>query len=305
MSTAERILLEEPLDLDATLGCGQAFRWEKAGDWWLGTVGERALRLRQDGRLLVLHGADEAYLRHYLALDLDLDAILSRIDHDPVVQAAIEACYGLRIVRQPLFECLLSYLCATNTNIPAVRRRVAGLSARFGARVISGSPSTHAFPAPMALARATDEELRSCGLGYRAGYARRAVAALLDEPAWETRLRSLPHEEARRALMALPGIGPKAADCIALFALEDHGAFPVDVWIRRIVVRHYLPELESGPMTPALYETLRVFGRERFGSSAGYAQEYLYGARLRLCPDRTPGPGLRSSVVSEHTRSKS
>ena len=283
----ERILLErdEPLDLDATLGCGQAFRWLKLSGWWEGVVGGRAIRLRLEGRMLECRGADREFVRQYLALDHDLEAILSSIDRDAVVHAAIEVSYGLRILRQPLFECLISYLCATNTNIPAVRHRVAELSARFGERAACSDPGAYAFPSPAALAAATDEDFRACRLGYRSGFAERVVAALREDPSWEDHLRPLSYEEARVALTALPGIGPKAADCIALFGLGHLEAFPVDLWIRRIMSRHYFDGSEQKALTPAEYERVRRMGISHFGPFAGYAQEYLYAARRSLSPD--------------------
>ncbi len=102
------------------------------GGRWEGVVDGRCIRLRQHGRLLHFSGADEAFVRHYLALDLDLDRLLAAIDRDPVIGAAIESCRGLRVLRQPLFECLLSFLCATNTNIPAVRSRVEAIAGAWG-----------------------------------------------------------------------------------------------------------------------------------------------------------------------------
>ena len=284
----ETILLEvdEPLDLDATLGCGQAFRWIKRAGWWEGVVERHAIRLRQNGRRLEFRGADASFIRQYLSLDLDLEAVISSIDRDPVIHAAIEEVYGLRILRQPLFECLISYLCATNTNIRAVQARVEAIASHYGERIIEGSKNCHAFPAPLALSGATDEGLRACRLGYRAAFAARTLSIFTADPGWLSRLSAQPYEEARGELMALPGIGPKVADCICLFALEQYESFPVDVWVRRIVGLHYPPGIEEGPAGPMVYEELRAFGRGRFGRFAGYAQEYLYGARHRLCPKR-------------------
>ncbi len=282
----ETILLEvdEPLDLDATLGCGQAFRWVRRDGWWEGVVGRQAIRLRQDGRRLEVRGADESFVRHYLSLDLDLEAVISSIDRDPVVHAAIEEVYGLRILRQPLFECLISYLCATNTNIQAVQRRVEAIARHYGERIESDGGQSHAFPDLSSLSHVTDEGLRACRLGYRAAFATRTLSTIIAEPDWFLRLSILPHDEARGELMTLSGIGPKAADCICLFALEQYEAFPVDVWVRRIVCRHYLPALETRSDSPAHYEEFRSFGKGHFGRFAGYAQEYLFGARHRLCP---------------------
>lgn len=284
MSETIRLEVDEPLDLDATLGCGQAFRWIKRAGWWEGVVDRHAIRLRQDGRRLEFRGADESFIRQYLSLDFDLEAVISSIDRDPVIHAAIEECHGLRILRQPLFECLISYLCATNTNIRAVQARVEAIASHYGERIIEGSENCNAFPAPSALLGVTDEGLRACRLGYRAAFAERTLSMIAGDPGWLSRISAMHYEESRKELMSLPGIGPKAADCICLFSLEHHEAFPVDVWVRRIVGRHYIPGLEERPASLTAYEELRSFGRNQFGRFAGYAQEYLYGARRRLCP---------------------
>jgi N-glycosylase/DNA lyase len=279
-----RLAESEPLDLDATLGCGQAFRWERRSGWWNGVVGERALGLRLVGRTLQVRGADEAFVRDYLALDHDLDSILSSIGQDDALRAAVDLSYGLRIVRQPVFECLISFLCATNTNISAVRHRVGALADRFGRRLDrAGVPGAHAFPTAAELGAATTDDLRACRLGYRAEFAGRTIAEVCGSPDWEEALRVQPYEEARATLMALDGIGPKAADCIALYGLGHLEAFPVDVWVRRILARHYLRGLDDGPLSPRGYEGVWAFGRARFGTYAGYAQVYLFGARDLLC----------------------
>ena len=188
------------------------------------------------------------------------------------------------MVRQPLFECLLSYLCATNTNIPAVRHRVEALASRYG-EPVADDGDRRGFPSPQALGNVTEADLRACRLGYRARYAQSTVATVRADAAWEAEILRLTHDEARDRLTALPGIGPKAADCVLLYALDHLDAFPIDVWIRRILARHYRPELGDGPLSPSLYEAARAFGRDRFGPHAGYAQVYLFGARDLLCRD--------------------
>lgn len=281
MTEIIRLAESEPLNLDATLGCGQAFRWRHDGSGWTGVVEGRCIFLRRRGRLLDYRGVDESFVRHYLALDLDLDRLLAAIDRDPVIGAAIDCCRGLRVLRQPLFECMLSYLCATNTNIPAVRARVEAIAATWGAPA-AGDQDSRAFPSPTMLRDASENDFRACRLGYRAPFARAAVKTVCEAPSWETEIRSASHDGARAGLMAIPGIGPKAADCILLYALGHLDAFPVDVWIRRILARHYLHELGEGPITPATYEVARAYGRGSFGQHAGYAQLYLFGARHLL-----------------------
>lgn len=187
------------------------------------------------------------------------------------------------MLRQPLFECLLSFLCATNTNIPAVQSRVEAIAGAWGEPVAGGG--IRAFPTATALRSATENDFRACHLGYRAPFACSTVATICGDPRWQAEVSAAPHDEARAMLMDLSGIGPKAADCILLYALGHLDAFPVDVWIRRILARHYLPELGDGPLSPSLYEMARGFGRDRFGVHAGYAQLYLFGARDLLCKD--------------------
>jgi len=284
MTETIRLAESEPLDLDATLGCGQAFRWRRDGGRWEGVVDGRCIRLRRHGHLLYYSGADEAFVRHYLALDLDLDRLLATIDRDPVIGAAIDSCRGLRVLRQPLFECLLSFLCATNTNIPAVRSRVEAIADAWG-EPATGGGRFRAFPTSTVLRHATEDDFRTCRLGYRAPYACSAIGAVCGDPSWEAEVSAAPHDEARARLRALPGIGPKAADCVLLYGLGHLDAFPVDVWIRRILARHYRPELGDGPLSTSLYEAIRYFGRGRFGPHAGYAQVYLFGARDLLCRD--------------------
>ncbi|MDK2990431.1 MAG: N-glycosylase/DNA lyase, partial [Methanoculleus sp.] len=150
---------DQPFDLDRTLSCGQAFRWEKAEGGWQGVADGRAVRIRQDENRLTFEGVDEGFVRGYFRLDQDLPAILSSIDRDPAIGAAIRECRGLRLVRQQPWECLASYLCATNTNIPAVKRRVALMAERYGRPVDGPFGRTYAFPEPEALAAVSCADL--------------------------------------------------------------------------------------------------------------------------------------------------
>ena len=125
--------VDMPFSLDQTLGCGQVFRWERMADgWWFGVVSGRVIKIRQDGSTLTFKGADTAFIRHYFSLDLDLNKVIKKIDHDPFIHAAISRCSGLRLVRQPPWECLISYICSTNSNIPTIRRRISSLAEQFG-----------------------------------------------------------------------------------------------------------------------------------------------------------------------------
>ncbi|MDD1689536.1 MAG: 8-oxoguanine DNA glycosylase [Methanoregula sp.] len=272
---------DQPFSLDQTLGCGQVFRWDRDpdGTWW-GVVGSHGIRIRQDNRKLTFEGASVQFIVEYFSLDVDLEPVISSIDCDPFIHAAIKKCQGLRLIRQPKWECLVSYTIATNSNIPTIRRRIAAVSEKFGQKIAFKGKTFYAFPDPGSISCEEQGALSCCKLGYREPYVFRTACAIPDRKIWEDSMSALPYEEARRELMGLPGIGPKVADCILLFAFQKYEAFPVDVWIRRIMQQHYLPGLGTGsPLTGRQYDTIRCFAREHFGEFCGYAQEYLYAAR--------------------------
>jgi len=272
----------EPFSLDQTLGCGQVFRWDRSADGtWTGVVEGRVIRCRQNGRTLSFTGADKAFIRHYFSLDLDLVAILESVDRDPFIHEAIGQCHGLRLVRQPPWECLCSYICATNTNIPAVRRRVATLAEQFGDAIGAGKNTFYSFPHPSRIScTGTVSSLTGCRLGYRQPYVFTSACDAAAQGDWAETIAALPYEDARRQLTKFSGIGPKAADCVLLFAFQKFEAFPVDVWIRRIMREHYLPALpQDTSLTAREYDAIRTFARNHFGPYCGIAQEYIYAAR--------------------------
>jgi N-glycosylase/DNA lyase len=271
----------EPFHLDATLACGQVFRWDHTDDgWWYGVVGDRVIKIRQDGQKITYAGAPASFIRHYFSLDMDLGGVLASIDRDPFIRESIRKNRGLRLVRQPPWECTISYICSTNSNIPTIRRRIASIAEKFGSPVEFEGKTYYSFPGPEPISCGGHEGLTECRLGYRHPYVFGTSCTVTDEKEWEEKIRGLPYDEARKELMKLHGVGPKAADCILLFAFQKYEAFPVDVWIRRIMQQHYLPDLATGaPLTNREYDTIRRFAWEQFGQYCGYAQEYLYAAR--------------------------
>jgi len=271
----------QPFSLDQTLGCGQVFRWERTEDgWWYGVVKDKIIKIRQDGTSLDFEGADAAFIHYYFSLDLDIKQVIKKIDQDPFIHNAISRCTGLRLVRQPPWECLVSYICSTNSNIPTIRRRIASLAEQFGNPIEFKGKTYYTFPGPASITCEGNEGLAICRLGYRQPYVFGTSCTVTDEKQWEDTIRSLQYEDARKEMMKLHGVGPKAADCILLFAFQKYEAFPVDVWIRRIMQQNYITSLhlEAG-LTNRDYDTIRRFAREHFGEYCGYAQEYLYAAR--------------------------
>ncbi len=269
---------DQPFDLDLTLSCGQVFRWERdARGVWSGVVGDSLIRICQQGQSLTFEGADRKFIQTYFQLEEDLPAILGSIDRDPLVHSAICRCRGLRIVRQPGWECLASYIIATFANIPGIKRRISHLCRCFGNPFFGSGGECYTFPSPVTIAFREPCRIAECRLGYRAPYLKETARLLAGDPGWEERLRELPYDAARRDLLRLKGVGKKVADCVLLFAFGKYEAFPVDVWIQRILATRY-----PGGESLRTYDQCSRFGRSHFGEYAGYAQEYLFCDRAIL-----------------------
>ncbi len=291
-------LADEPFDLEYTLESGQVFRWENTGEWWVGHVGGGILRLKQQGNSLECVSSSEtldtAFARNYFRLEENLKEILPSIRKDEVITNAIQRFYGLRLLRQERWECLISFLLATNSNIPRIRRMITNVCNRFGGGLSYGGAEYRTFPTPEALAEATVTELVECGLGYRAEFVKRVARAVNDGKLELSELAILDYEQARELMLKellggklLPGVGPKVADCVLLFSCDKDEAFPIDVWIGRALARYY-PNLvrskdrkkilskATRSLSGKLYDSVSASARSYFGRHAGYAQQYLY-----------------------------
>jgi N-glycosylase/DNA lyase len=280
-----RLSPSRPFDLGLTLCCGQAFRWQKQSDWWYGVVRGNVLKVRQTGRELEFENVDEDLLVDYFGLEDDLPRIFSEIRKDKHIGAAIDHCKGLRLLRQEPWECLISYICATYKNIASIKRMLLALSSKFGEETRFEGRSYYKFPGPEKLASASLKALVECELGYRAKYVSETAKMVCDDVSVLQNLRHIAYDEAKKILLSFPGVGQKVADCVLLFSLQKPEAFPVDVWIRRVIIRHYARHFpkklihkisEDESLSESEYKSLNLFGRRYFGKYAGYAQEYLY-----------------------------
>jgi N-glycosylase/DNA lyase len=274
-----------PFNLDVTLCCGQVFRWEKKGDWWYGVAGDRAFKIRQVDAELEFANADEKFVESYFGLDDDLQKIRDDLGKDEHIRKALQQFWGLRIIRQDPWECLVSYICATYKSITAIKHMLLELSEKFGRKISLDNHDFYTFPKPEKLAKTTESDLMDCGLGYRAKYVFETSRRIIESNFSLQSLRKMPYQQAKKQLVKFPGVGLKVADCVLLFSLGKREAFPVDVWVKRVILRHYkkhfpdelIEKISSHPsLSNAEYERLNEFGRTYFGKYAGYAQEYLY-----------------------------
>jgi N-glycosylase/DNA lyase len=258
-------------DLEKTLDCGQVFHWEKSGAGFVGAIGNKAAYVEQRGDQLYFAGITAKAIADYFALDHPLANICRSFPRDPVMTAARDFCQGLRIIRQPRWECLATFICSSMKQVAHIRLISLALRKRFGTERMIYVNHVYDFPSAERLGRSSERELRECAVGYRAknllATARLVARGKADLEGWS----ESPDEELRRRLCELPGVGAKVANCVMLFAYERLRAFPIDVWIERVLRQHYFPRKRK-----VTAQQLREFCDGYFGEHGGYAQQYLF-----------------------------
>jgi N-glycosylase/DNA lyase len=301
------ILTEIPasdFDLPMTLDSGQVFHWEKLGQGFAGTIGDCAVYIEQRGNVLTgwntggrLDGFKPSSLRrlvmNYLALDHPLADICASFPNDPIMNAARQFCRGLRIIRQPKWECLATFICSSMKQVAHIRQISLALRRRFGSQRTFGDHPVYTFPPAQRIARASENDLRECALGYRAknllATARLVSSGKANLEAWA----ALSDADLRKELCALPGVGAKVANCVMLFAYERLRAFPIDVWIERTLKQQYFPRNKKVTTL-----RLREFSDAYFGEHSGYAQQYLFH-HARMASRKTSRRASRSADLAK------
>ena len=273
---------------DHTFECGQCFRWRRENDGsYSGVVSGAFANLsyapyagkKDRGAITIRSGlfADsparrEAFWRNYLDLDRDYRAVKQMLAaKDEVMARAIEAGGGIRVLNQEKWETLISFIISQNNNIPRITGCIENLCRRFGSPVGRfGGREYFAFPAISDLASLKAEDLAAVRLGYRAKYIVDTAAAVsLDGGAKLESGDSLPVEEIESYLLSLPGVGPKVAGCVLLFAMKKTEVFPVDVWVKRVMSRFY-------GMDENNLSAIKSYAAQNFGNCGGLAQQYLF-----------------------------
>ena len=251
-------------NLAATLESGQVFGFTSDSDGaYEGVLLGHLVKLKQqNGVLNVQNGKSslsESIVRHYFDLDHDLKEIYSILRADEALNQSFEAFKGLRLIRQDSWEALACFIISSNNNVKRIQGIYRGLVRYFGK-----------FPAPMQIARSHENVLRELGLGYRAPFLWATAKFLSSNPDYLDTIRVAEYQEARERVMSFPGIGPKVADCALLYGFHKLEAFPVDVWIARIVRRLYFKNRKVSE------EKIRNFGMKKWGMNAGYVQQHLF-----------------------------
>lgn len=245
---------------------GQCFRWNKIDDMhYRGIVGNNVCNVKQVNDEITFSGmSDEEFIK-YFDLTRDYDKIKEFYNNDSILKEAIKFGDGIRILNQDKFEILISFIISANNNIPRIKKSVEAISKKYGKNIYG---EYYSFPTVEELKNATEEELKACGVGFRAKYIVNTCKSVLEGFDLEE-VSKLPLNECKKKLMSLMGVGPKVADCIMLFSMGKMDAFPVDVWVKKIMESLYLKEEKS-------LKEIEKYSKEKFGKYAGIAQQYLF-----------------------------
>lgn len=262
-------------NIEQILECGQCFHFVKLKDMEYVTVAyDKALHIKQESDTVILYDTDmndyNSVWKKYFDMDTDYGKIKKYLKENcKELTDAIREKSGIRILRQDFTETLLSFIISQNKQIPHIKQIVAGISKEYGrlAGVVEGQ-EFYSFPKLEELLRITEDDFRSLKTGFRAPYLCDAISHLKEWGEMES-FADLSYEEAKNKLMTIKGVGDKVANCVLLFGLGYTSAFPVDVWIKRIMESIYFKEDTSK-------DKIMDYAKERFGEYGGYAQQYLF-----------------------------
>ncbi len=260
IDTGSGILLadEEYFDPFISFECGQCFRFEKISEseYVFCALGKRiGVKAAEGGYLFTGVTADEFKngLVGYFDLERDYGAIIKALSADENIARAVKYCSGIRIFRQDPWEALASFIISQNNNIPRIKKIINALC-------VTLCGDERIFPAPELLLEAGSEGLAPIRAGFRVKYLLDAAEKTVSGEIYPEHIRTLPYEEALAALKSIKGVGDKVANCVLLFGYGFTEAFPVDVWVKKVIGEYY-----GDDFTP-----------KRFGKYAGFAQQYLF-----------------------------
>lgn len=269
---SELVSIKVPhFNLALTIESGQVFHWLPEGTGWVGSIGKLPVYIEQrEGTLWVTKGT-QAHVAEYFSLGHPLPEIYKTFPKDPAMTAALDFCAGITVMQQPFWECIATFITSSMKQVPHIRQMSLALRKNFGSPISASGFELYAYPTPEQLSTATEGDLRACKLGFRAknllGAARMVASGEVDL----RRIREMEDEAALLELCRLSGVGEKVANCVLLFAYARYKAFPIDVWIERV-----LREIYFRGKRKVTGKRMKRFTQEYFGPYGGYAQQYLF-----------------------------
>lgn len=272
-------------DLAQTLECGQCFHFVKLDEEdYVLTAKGYVLHVSQEADTVTFYDTDkDEYVnvwKDYFDMDRDYSAIKKKLlEKDDKLKDAIESMWGVRILNQDFFETLISFIISQNKQIPHIKKIVADISAKFGTyKGTYGGADMYTFPTLEQLANASEEDFKELKTGFRAPYIMDAIRRNMAGQFDINELKSKDYDSCIKELMTIKGVGEKVANCVSLFGLGKKEAFPVDVWIKRIMETMYFDGVDTSK------DKIAAFAKEQFGELGGFAQQYLfyYGKSIKM-----------------------
>ena len=262
------------IDIDNSINSGQVFLWEKCGSDWYGINGQDILKINKNAVIKSIQNSKTDFFRK----NDNMQEIIKSISKDKTVKKAIKQYEGLRIFKQDPFQCMISFIISSNSNIQKIKNSLEKITKKFGVKVEIQNKEFFLFPKPEKLANASIEEIKKCGVGYRAPFIKKSAEMVFSKKIDFKYLEKLDYKEAKKNICLIPGVGNKVADCILLFSLNKLEAFPLDTWMIKILEKYYSNEfkIETKTITQKQYEILHEKIVNYFGPYCGYAQQFLF-----------------------------
>ncbi len=269
-----KVILKDMLDFNPEhiFECGQAFRWKKEEDDSYTTIAYgKVVNVEKIGEDIILNGTNLEDFQNiwfdYFDLGRDYGAIKAELSKDPILEEAIAFGDGIRVLNQDPFEMIISFIISANNGIPRIKNSIELLSKQYGENIID---DYYSFPTAEVLSQADPLDIREiCRVGFRDVRIVQTSGLIHNGTIKYEDIFSGTRDEGKELLMTLPGVGPKVSDCILLFAFNKDEAFPVDVWVKRVMEHFYLKEDTN-------VKLIGAHGARVFGSLAGFAQQYLF-----------------------------
>ena len=261
--------------------CGQCFRWDEEKDGsYTGIVKENVINVKKVDNTVTFssYGADnlEELVIYYFDLNRDYEEIKNKLANiDEYLENSIKYGNGIRILNQDLWETMISFIISANNNIPRIKGIINRISKKYGNKIEWNGNEYYTFPTVENLSKASVEDLRELGLGFRDVRVYETTHKILKK---EVNLEELHNEKdtkkVRDTLLTLSGVGPKVADCILLFStLKRFDVFPIDVWVRRVMNELYIKNEDE---TKVNKKEIEALAKEKYGNLEGLAQQYLF-----------------------------
>ncbi len=275
-----RLEKQESFELDDIFECGQCFRWNRQVDnSYTGIIKNAVMNVKKENDTIVFKGVCQGDFQQIITEYFDLKTDykiykdkLKSVDH--YLKESIEFGNGIRILKQDLWECIISFIISANNNIPRIKKIIERISKAYGKEIVWNSEKYYLFPTPEELSKASVEDLRALGLGFRDKRVFHTTQMILNHEVDLERIYHLKDtEEIRNELLKLDGVGEKVAECIMLFALKREDVFPIDVWVRRVMNDLYIHNENEEKVNK---KELQKLASEKFLGLSGIAQQYLF-----------------------------